>query len=281
MRSRRPVGLGMLVALVLALAGCAAPGAPGSGSTARAVSGVGEVPSGGLGAPSPTPVDDLSGTVHVFAAASLKVTFDQLRAIFMAAHPKVTFPAITYDGSPTLVTQIRNGAPADVFASADEKNMDRIGDLVTGRVDFATNTLRIAVAPGNPKHLTSLADLAKPGVVTVICAAPVPCGAASHRALQAAGVVLRPASEEQNVTDVLTKVATGNADAGLVYATDINSSGGEVEGIDFPQAAAAVNTYPIAALTASTNQAAAAAFIALVVGPPGQQVLAGAGFGPP
>jgi molybdate transport system substrate-binding protein len=223
----------------------------------------------------------LSGTLTVFAAASLKKTFDQLKTTFQQQNPGVRVKDIDYDGSNTLVTQLKNGAGADVFASADEATMDKVADLITGRVDFVTNTLQIAVAPGNPKNITGLADLAKSGITTVICAPAVPCGAASQRALAKAGVDLKPASEEQNVTAVLTKVSSGDADAGLVYQTDVKGAGGKVAGVDFPEASAAVNTYPIAALKASKNPAAAAAFVALVTGPEGQQVFAAAGFGKP
>jgi molybdate transport system substrate-binding protein len=263
------LGIGLLAGLSLVVAGCASSGSAASGRVGGAASGPGGSD------------DHLSGTLTVFAAASLKATFDQLRTMFMVAHPKVNFPEITYDGSATLVTQIQNGAPADVFASADEATMDKVSGLVTDRVDFATNTLQIAVAPGNPKKITSLADLAKPGIVTVICQAEVPCGAASHQALDAAGVSLKPASEEENVTAVLTKVATGDADAGLVYRTDVTSSGGTVQGIDFPQAAKAVNTYPIGVLKNSQHAAAATAFVDLVTSAEGRQVLAGVGFGKP
>lgn len=224
---------------------------------------------------------DRTGSLTVFAAASLRASFDQLRGIFLADHPELTFPEITYDGSATLATQIREGAPADVFASADQNNMDKVADLVTDRVDFATNTLRIAVAPGNPRGIGSLADLARDDLVVVLCAPEVPCGNASQRALGAAGVVVHPASEEQNVTAVLAKVATGNADAGLVYATDIVSADGEVDGVSFPQAARAVNVYPIAMLVDSPNADAARAFIDLVTSTDGQRVLASLGFGRP
>lgn len=271
---------GSVVALAVALAGCsssAGDGPPGSTDAGSASAGAGGSASPGVGGAA----DDLSGSLTVFAAASLKVTFDQLRTRFLAAHPEVDFPEITYDGSSTLATQIRNGAPADVFASADEANMDKVAELVTDRVDFATNSLQIAVAPGNPKHIASLADLAEPGVVTVICQAEVPCGTASHQALDAAGVELKPASEEQNVTAVLTKVETGDADAGLVYATDINSAGDKAQGIDFPEAATAINTYPIAMLKDAKDSAAARAFVDLVRGAEGRKVLAGVGFGPP
>jgi molybdate transport system substrate-binding protein len=283
--------LGLVVVGALVLAGCGAgTGAEGSssgddgaqaGSASGSSVGAGSASGSSVGAGGTSgSSDELSGTLTVFAAASLTVTFDELRTTFMEQHPGVTFPEITYDGSATLAKQIQEGAPADVFASADEKNMDKVATLVTDRVDFASNTLRIAVAPGNPKHITGLADLAKDGVVTVICAPEVPCGSAAHTALDAAGVTLKPASEEQNVTAVLTKVASGDADAGLVYATDVESSGGTVEGVDFPQAAKAVNVYPIAAL-ADSNQAAARAFIDLVTGDAGHQILAAAGFGQP
>jgi molybdate transport system substrate-binding protein len=264
-----------LAALALVLAGCASSG---GGSTVPP-----SAPSGVSGSSSSAPgsAGGLSGTLTVYAAASLQVTFDQLRTAFVKAHPNVDFPEIDYDGSSSLVTKIQQGAPADVFASADEANMDKVADLVTDRVDFATNTLQIAVAPGNPKDITSLADLAKPEITTVICAAEVPCGAASHQALHAAGVDLRPASEEQNVTAVLTKVESGDADAGLVYQTDVNSSGGKVDGVNFPQASQAVNTYPIAVLKDSQNAAAARAFIDLVTSAAGQKVLASVGFGSP
>jgi len=264
-----------LAALALVLAGCASSGG-GSSVPASAPSGV-----SGSSSSAPGSAGGLSGTLTVYAAASLQVTFDQLRTAFVKAHPDVDFPEIDYDGSSSLVTKIQQGAPADVFASADEANMDKVADLVTDRVDFATNTLQIAVAPGNPKDITSLADLAKPGITTVICAAEVPCGAASHQALHAAGVDLRPASEEQNVTAVLTKVESGDADAGLVYQTDVNSSGGKVDGVNFPQASQAVNTYPIAVLKDSQNAAAARAFIDLVTSAAGQKVLASVGFGSP
>jgi len=291
LRRKVSVVAGLLAVAALTLAGCGAgtdaagTSSAASESSSRTVGASREAPSGtessGVTGQASGAADGLSGTLTVFAAASLKATFDQLRTTYVEQHPDVDFPEISYDGSSTLVEQIRQGAPADVFASADEKNMDKIKDLVTDRVDFATNTLQIAVAPGNPKGIASLADLARDGVVTVICAAQVPCGAASHKALDAAGVTLEPASEEESVNAVLTKVASGDADAGLVYATDVNSSGGDVEGVDFPQAAEAVNTYPIAVLSDSRNQAAARAFIALVTSDAGQQVLAAVGFGKP
>ncbi|MTD16995.1 molybdate ABC transporter substrate-binding protein [Nakamurella sp. YIM 132087] len=231
--------------------------------------------------------DDLSGTLTVYAAASLKKTFDQLRTDFMAAHPDVEFAEITYDGSSTLATQLINGAQADVFASADLNNMKKVTDeslIVGDPVNFATNTLQIAVAPGNPKGITDLASLAAADLKVVLCAPEVPCGNAAQKALDAAGVSVTAVSEEQNVTAVLTKVETGDADAGLVYKTDVAGSDGGVDGVDFPEAADAVNEYPIGVLTAAEdagNTAAASAFVSMVTGAEGQQVLADAGFGAP
>ena len=219
----------------------------------------------------------------MFAAASLQKTFDDLTATFEKEHPGVDVQ-VSYDGSSTLVTQLTQGAEADVFASADQKNMTKATDagLVTGTPTiFATNTLQIAVKPGNPKGITDLASLAKSGVATVVCAPEVPCGSAARTALDAAGVTLDPASEEQKVTDVLTKVAEGDADAGLVYKTDVSGSGGKVEGIDFKESAEAVNSYPISVLKAAPNPSAAAAFVDVVTGAEGQKTLAAAGFGAP
>ena len=225
----------------------------------------------------------LSGTVTVFAAASLKATFTQLAADFEARNPgtKVT---LSFAGSSDLVTQITQGAPADVFASADTKNMAKLADakLLHGTAtDFATNVLEIAVPPSNPASITTFADLAKPGVKVVVCASQVPCGAAADTVEKAAGVTLSPVSEESSVTDVLGKVTSGEADAGLVYVTDVKGAGSKVKGIPFDQAGEAVNTYPIATVGSSRNKELAAAFIAMVTGTEGRKTLADAGFGAP
>jgi molybdate transport system substrate-binding protein len=183
-----------------------------------------------------------------------------------------------YDGSSTLATQIGEGAPADVFASADEKNMSKVAAQAPDPQLFAGNTLVIAVPKGNPGGVATLADLAR--VTTVLCAPEVPCGAASATLLSNADVRVTPASSEQNVTAVLTKVAAGEADAGLVYATDVNGRD-DVETIVPAGADAVVNRYPIAAMTDAPNPAAAAAFVAFVLGEDGQRVLADAGFRAP
>ena len=222
-------------------------------------------------------------TLTVFAAASLKQTFTELGKRFEAAHPgtDVTF---NFAGSSDLVAQLEEGAPADVFASADTATMARAtaADLVSGQpVDFATNTLQIAVPPGNPAGITTLADLAEPGVKVVLCAPQVPCGSAAAGVEAAAKVDLTPVSEETSVADVLGKVSSGEADAGLVYVTDVKAAGDEVEGIAFPESSSAVNTYPVAALSGTRTASLAAAFVALVTSAEGREVLADAGFGAP
>ncbi len=219
-------------------------------------------------------------TLTVYAAASLTSTFEEIGAQFEAAHEGVTV-RFSFGGSSDLVAQLQQGAPADVFAAADTENMDKAAadDLVEGEaVDFATNTLTIAVPPDNPAGVASLKDLAEPGTKVVVCAAEVPCGAAARKVQAAAGVAITPVSEEQSVTDVLNKVATGEADAGLVYVTDVQAAGDTVEGITFPESGSAVNTYPIGALADSENKALAQEFVDFVTGAKGQQILADAGF---
>jgi molybdate transport system substrate-binding protein len=154
--------------------------------------------------------------------------------------------------------------------------------LVDGTpVNFASNTLEIAVPPENPAKVTSLKDLAKPGVKVVVCAPEVPCGAAAQKVESASGVTLKPVSEESSVTDVLNKVTSKEADAGLVYITDVKSAGDKVTGITFPESKQAVNIYPIASLSASKHKDLAKEFAALVTGPEGQKILSDAGFAKP
>jgi molybdate transport system substrate-binding protein len=222
-------------------------------------------------------------TLTVFAAASLKQSFTQIGEQFEADHPGSTVE-FSFAGSSDLVTQLTQGASADVFASADTKNMDKAAqaDLLAGEpVDFATNVLTIAVAPGNPEGIATFGDLARPGLDVVTCAPQVPCGAATETVEQATGVRLAPVSEESSVTDVLGKVTSGQADAGLVYVTDVAGSGGKVAAVDFPEAADAVNTYPIATLKDSSNAELAQAFVDFVTGEQGRKVLNDAGFGTP
>ncbi|QAY69105.1 molybdate ABC transporter substrate-binding protein [Xylanimonas protaetiae] len=225
---------------------------------------------------------DSPATLTVFAAASLKDVFTQLGASFEADHPGVTV-AFSFAGSSDLVAQLQQGAPADVFASADTANMDKVvaDSLVAAPVDFATNTLTIAVPPGNPAKIASFADLTADGVQLVVCAPQVPCGRATTKVEESTGLDLHPVSEEQSVTDVLTKVIAGEADAGLVYVTDVQGAGDRVTGVPFPESASAVNTYPIAVLDDAAEPTLARQFVDLVTSPAGQQALAEAGFGAP
>lgn len=222
-------------------------------------------------------------TLTVFAAASLKGAFTDLAGKFEAENPG-TRVTLSFAGSADLVTQISQGAPADVFASADARNMAKLTDegLVDGEPrDFATNTLAIVVPAGNPAVITGFGDLARQDVKVVVCASQVPCGAATKTIEQETGTVLNPVSEESSVTDVLGKVTSGEADAGLVYITDALSAGTRVEQVPFPEAAKAINTYPTATVKGSGNKPAADAFVEFVLGAEGQAVLAAAGFGAP
>lgn len=251
-------------ALAAGLTGCT------SGTTSPAISGA-------AGSPAQ------SGTLTVYAAASLKDTFTKIASKFEAAHPGTTV-TLNFAGSSDLVTQITQGAPADVFASADTNNMAKLSaaDLIDGEPsNFATNVLEIAVPPSNPASVTSFADLANPGVKVVVCAPQVPCGAATETVEKATGTTLTPVSEESSVTDVLGKVTSGEADAGLVYVTDVKTAGDKVKGIPFDESDQAVNTYPIATVADSANKELAQDFITMVTGSEGRKVLSDAGFGTP
>ncbi|MCH9667399.1 MAG: molybdate ABC transporter substrate-binding protein [Actinomycetia bacterium] len=219
----------------------------------------------------------------VFAAASLQPAFTELGSHFEKDHPgtKVTF---NFAGSSDLLTQLIQGAPADVFASADTRSMTKAADagLISGEpVNFASNTLTMVTPPGNTRGIASFADLAKPGTQVVVCAPQVPCGAATEQLERVTGVRLNPVSEESAVTDVLGKITSAQADAGVVYLTDATRAGNEVSSIPFPESRAVVNTYPIAELQNAVDPPAAQQFIDLVTGPRGRVVFAAAGFGPP
>ncbi|WP_371503230.1 molybdate ABC transporter substrate-binding protein [Kitasatospora sp. NBC_00374] len=223
---------------------------------------------------------DVTGTVTVFAAASLKEAFTAIGTQFEAAHPgtKVVF---NFAGSDALAASIVNGAPADVFAAASPATMKTVtdkGDAAGTPTTFVRNQLEIATVPGNPKHIASLQDLAQPGLKVVLCAKEVPCGAAAQKALAAGNVQVTPASYEQDVKAALTKVELQEADASLVYRTDVKSAAGKVDGVTFPESSSAINDYPIATLTHAPNSTGAQAFVALVESPDGQKVLTDAGF---
>lgn len=276
MKPARMFGVAAVIAVCVLLGGCSngpsALGAPIAPLHSAAPSGT---PHAG------TP---LSGELTVYAAASLTASFDELAERFQKANPRVDVQPIDYDGSSTLATQIIAGAPADVFASADQSTMRSVS--AAGLTDgapavFASNTLQIVVAPGNPKHITALRDLADPALKVVLCAPGVPCGAAAHTLLGADGVTVVPVSEEQNVTAVVTKVASGDADAGLVYVTDVRAAAGRVAGVPIPDAGKAVNRYVAAALNDAPHPAVARAFVAFLLSRAGRSVLAEHGFAGP
>lgn len=248
-------------AVLLTLAGCASTGGT---------------------APEAAPTTS-SEPLIVFAAASLQGAFDELAAEFTYAHPEYQVAPIRYDGSQALSTQIIDGADVDVIAFASEASLVPVTEA--GRADagaiFATNTLQIAVSPGNPRGIDDLADLSDPSLSVVLCAPEVPCGAASETLLQNAGVQVTPVSEETNVTSVVTRIAAGEADAGLVYATDVTASAGDLEGITPEGADEVVNRYPIALSPSAPSPEAAQAFVDFVLSDEGQAILDEFGFGSP
>ncbi|MFF8405253.1 molybdate ABC transporter substrate-binding protein [Streptomyces sp. NPDC015684] len=222
----------------------------------------------------------LSGTVTVFAAASLKESFTTLGKEFEKQHPgtKVSF---NFGGSDALAASITSGAPADVFAAASPKTMAIVTDkkdAVGAPATFVRNQLEIATVPGNPHKVASLKDLTKSGLKVVLCDKTVPCGAAAQKALDASSLKLTPVSYEQDVKGALNKVQLKEADAAVVYKTDVKAAGGKVEGVEFPESAKAINDYPIALLKNAEHAQTAKAFIALVRSAEGQQVLSKAGF---
>lgn len=268
---RRTPGRARIRPAVLALVGLLSTGACAAGPGPV-------VPSSALGGSTSAP---LAGTVTVFAAASLTGTFTALGHAFEAAHPGTTV-RFSFAGSSSLAQQILAGAPVDVFAAASTATMSLVTDAApTGQeapAVFARNRLEIAVPAGNPGHVTGLADLARPELRVALCAPQVPCGAAADAVFAAAGLTPAPDTLEQDVKAVLTKVELGEVDAGLVYRTDVIAGGDAVQGIDFPQSAAAVTEDPIVVLPGAPNPVAAQAFVDLVRSPRGRAVLSAAGF---
>jgi molybdate transport system substrate-binding protein len=262
---RRTV-LGALTAGSVLLTGCG-PGPSGAPSGSSAA-----------GAAAAGPPAHLT----VLAAASLTGSFTELGKRFEAAHPgtKITF---SFGASSALAAQIINGAPADVFASASAKNMDQVvaaRAAATPRT-FARNVMEIAVPPANPAGITQLSDLAQPGVKVVLCAEAVPCGSAARTVFTKAKISVTPVSNEADVKATLSKVTLGEADAGVVYVTDVLGAGTKVRGITIPAGVNASTSYPIAALTASENAGLARAFAGYVLSPDGATALSKAGFEKP
>jgi len=257
------------VALAVAASGSLLFASAGCGSTGDDTGG-----SGGSGS---------KKTLTVFAAASLTGSFTELGHRFESAHKgvKVRF---SFAGSDALAQQINAGAPADVFASASPKTMKMVTDAKnadgTPQV-FVRNKLEIAVPKKNPGHVQGLKDLTDPKLKVVLCAKDVPCGAAAHKALDAAGMTIHPASEEKDVKAALTKVSLDEADAALVYRTDVKAAKGKVQGIGFPEADKAINDYPMVTVAKAPHKDLAAQFEKLVRSKQGQKVMTGAGFESP
>ncbi len=221
----------------------------------------------------------LSGTVTVLAASSLTEAFEQLGDDFEAAHPDVTV-AFSFAASSELAAQIQEGAPADVFASADEANMRKVvdsGDVTDEPTVFARNRLEIAVEEGNPRDIEGLADLDEDGLIVIMCAEEVPCGKFADQALASAGVTLTPASRAENVKAALGPVELGEADAAIVYVTDVEASD-QVDGVTIAVDENVIATYPIATLADADDRAAANTFVEFVASAPGHRVLARFGF---
>jgi molybdate transport system substrate-binding protein len=252
---RTRIRLTVVLAVALVLAGCGGDDEPSGGSTVA------------------------PGELKVFAAASLTAAFTEIGEQFTnSSGTKVVF---NFAGSQALATQIQQAAPADVFASADLTNMDKVTDLVGTPQNFASNRLQIVVERGNPKGVKGLDDLANPDLKVVLAAPEVPAGRYAAEALATADVTVKPVSEEDNVKAVVTKVSLGEADAGIVYVTDVTAGGDRVEGVEIPEDQNVLATYPIATVKASQNPSQAQAFMDQVLGAEGQQILKANGFLPP
>ncbi|GAB3979201.1 molybdate ABC transporter substrate-binding protein [Plantactinospora veratri] len=248
--------------------------------TALAVLGLSGCGDGTAGAPPSGSGTRVTGTLTVFAAASLTESFTRLGRDFEAANPglRVSF---SFAGSSALANQINQGAPADVFASAAPANMKTVTDAGNGDgapATFARNQLVIAVSRGNPGGVAGLADLTRPGVKVALCAEQVPCGAAAKLALTSAGVKVTPVTLEQDVKAALSKLRLGEVDAALVYRTDARAAAEDVDGIEFPESAGAVNDYPIVVCRDAPNRVAGQAFVDHVLSEAGRGVLTAAGF---
>jgi molybdate transport system substrate-binding protein len=250
----------VLAAVLLVAAGC------GDDGTAPAAGGGG-----------------VTGDVTVFAAASLTESFNRLGKGFEAANPGTTV-TFSFAGSSALATQINQGAPADVFAAASPATMKTVTDAGNGDGDpavFVRNQLVIAVAKGSPRRIQRLADLTEPGIKVALCAEQVPCGSAAEKALESANARITPVTLEQDVKAALSKVKLGEVDAALVYRTDAKAASADVDGIEFPESANAINDYPLVVLRGAPNKPAAQAFVAYLKGEKAQAVLAQAGFQQP
>lgn len=269
MRRRPVLTLFAALAATSLLAGC-------GGSSSGTASDGSAAASGGSSAGA------LRGGITVLAAASLTEAFTKIGTQFEAAHPgtKVTF---SFGASSALATQITQGAPADVFASASKKTMDTViaAGAAGAATPFVDNVMAIAVPPSNPAKITGVADLARPGVKVALCQPEVPCGVGARAVFEKASITVKPVTEETDVKATLAKVQLGEVDAAVVYATDVLAAGDKVKGVPVPDAVNAATTYPIAALKASKNAPLATAFVDYVRSAAGLKVLTEAGFQSP
>lgn len=238
---------------------------------------------GGGGEPAGSTDGTVSGEVVVFAASSLSEAFTEIGDAFETAHPDASV-TLNFAASSELVAQIIEGAPADVYASADLANMAKLTDARVNAADpvtFATNRSEIVVAEGNPLGIDSVSHLADPDLVVVLCSPEAPCGGYARQILDRAGVEVTPASYEQNVKAVVTKIRLGEADAGIAYTTDVTAAGDEVDGVPIPAAQNVVAEYPVVVTTEATNPAGGNAFVDLVLSDAGREILASHGFSSP
>jgi molybdate transport system substrate-binding protein len=251
-------------------------------STAAACGSDGTDADGAANTPAEASDAGVEGTVLVFAAASLTDAFAEVEAAFEAANPQADVQ-LNLAGSSALREQILEGAPADVFASANEPNMGQVVDegLVVGDPQiFVRNVLQIAVPAGNPGELRGLGDFANDDLLIGLCAEGVPCGDFGREVLANAGVEASIDTNEPDVRALLTKIGTDELDAGLVYVTDVTAAADMVEGIDVPADVNVEATYPIAALSEAPNPDGAGAFVEFVLSAEGQDILTGFGFEP-
>lgn len=262
------------IAFVVIAAACGGASQPATSSLAPSVAPTASPP------PAPSP---LAGSVTVFAGSSLTDAFKKAGDQLKLKSPGTDY-VFNFGSSSTLATQIVNGAPADVFASADDVNMQKIVNAKlndSAPAFFVGNRLQIAVVAGNPKRIAGLADLAKPGLIVVLAAPTVPAGKYALEALQKAAVTVTPASLEVDVRAVLNKVALGEADAGIVYVTDVKSAGARVAGVEIPEQHQVLARYPIAVVKESKNPRLAKAYVDYLLSDDGQKLLAEFGFSRP
>ena len=269
----------LLTATAVLLTGCGSSSSGAGASATSAPAASASATDSGSASASGTA---LSGSITVLAASSLTGAFTTLGKQFEAAHPGTTV-TFSFGASSALATQITQGAPADVFASASAKNMDSVvaAKAAGTPTTFVKNVMEIAVPPKNPAHIAALADLAKSGVKVALCQAAVPCGATAEKVFANAKITVKPVTQEADVKSTLAKVELGEVDAGVVYVTDVLAAKDKVVGIQIPDAVNASTSYPIATLTATKNADLAKAFVDYVLSPDGATVLTAAGFAKP